>query len=169
MNKKWLVVLGAIVIIILLVIFTFYSFHDVYYHYAEEYLNNISFVISDKFSVSKYSRGYYSHYDNDVSCNFIVEDYYGDVYSDGSEYLKKYVYFTLSDEVSDIEEVTLNGYPWYFMRVDNKNGVSYYYSTIWNGTGYKIEYSIRNYGLDNNRNSFCYMEYDEVISSVKFK
>ena len=52
---------------------------------------------------------------------------------------------------------------------DNKE---YYYATIKDDEGYLLEYEIMDYNRGDSMEgakSFCYAEYDKIISSVKFK
>ena len=62
MKKK---VLLFIVIIVMIATYIIYKFND-NYNYGDyyDYLDNISYDLSNKFEVSKYSRGYYHYYDN---------------------------------------------------------------------------------------------------------
>ena len=171
MRKKVLLFIGIIIVIIF--IYIIYKVND-NYNYGDyyDYLDNISYDISSKFEVSKYSRGYYHYYDNDISCTFDVDSFSTYNYFNGSDYIKDSITFTLNDKVSEIKEVDLNGYKWFYFGVDGGNNKEYYYATIKDEKGYLLKYEISDYlrgDSNKDRDSFCYTEYDKIISSVRFK
>ncbi|MBQ6494505.1 MAG: hypothetical protein IJI49_00725 [Bacilli bacterium] len=169
MNKKVLIVIGIIILIIMLL---YYYVKDNYRYYGDkDYLIDISYDISDRFDASIYdSSRYYHYYEDDISCNFDISYFSTFDINNGEEYLRKRIMFTLNDEVSDIEEVDINNYKWYYMKVDSGDKISYYYATVKDDVGYELEYSISDYmrGDSNSSNKVCYSEYDRVISSIKF-
>ena len=170
MNKKVLLVIGVIIVIV--VSYIIYKINDNYnYGYYYEFLNNISYDISSKFEEGKYSKGYYHYYGDDVSCSFNIDSFSTYNYSNGSDYIKDRINFTLNDKVSEIEEVDLNGYKWFYFSVDGGDNKEYYYATIKDDKGYLLEYEIRDYNRGDSMEgtkSFCYAEYDNSISSVRF-
>ena len=152
MNKKILIGIGVVVVVILVVSFVRYYEDNSYYE--EEYLKNIS-------------------YDgDDVSCHFEVMDFSTYSSKSGKEYLENYVSVHLSDEVSDVKEVDLNGDMWYYFNSKNRGNISYYYAIVKEDKGYYLEYTIRddkNGDYGNGENNFCKASYGEIISSVKLK
>ena len=171
MRKKVLLFIGIIIVII--AIYIIYKVND-NYNYGDyyDYLDNISYDISNKFKESEYSGGYYHYYGNNVSCTFDVDSFSTYNYFNGSDYIKDRITFTLNDKVSDIKEVDLNGYKWFYFGVDGGNNKEYYYATIKDDKGYLLKYEISDYlrgDSNKDRDSFCYTEYDKIISSVRFK
>ena len=167
MNKKILIGVGLVVVIILVV--SFVRYYEDSSYYEEEYLKNISYNVPEKFERSKYGE-YYHYYGDGISCDFEVREISVYSYKSGKEYLENNVSVYLSDEVSDVKEVDLNGDMWYSFSKKNSDGVSYYYATVRDDKGYYLEYEIRNYHHgDYSGNNFCNASYGEVISSVKLK
>ena len=169
--KRNVLIIGAIIFVI--VIFVIYKVNDnIYDDDYYKYLDNIDYKVSSEFEESKYSKGYYRYYNDDISCNFSIDSFSTYSYKDGSEYLKDDIRFTLNDKVSDINEVDLNGYKWYSLTVEHNNEISYYYATVKDDNGYLLEYKIRDYNngdYGNSKENFCYVEYDRIISSISFK
>lgn len=136
-----------------------------------EMVEGISYNVPLEFERSKYG-DYYHFYEDDVSCDFDVSDFSTYSYKSGKEYLENYVTIHLSDEVSEIKEVDLNGDLWYSFSKKNDSGISYYYAIVKDDKGYYLEYAIRDYyhgDYSGNENNFCKASYGEVISSVKLK
>ena len=167
--KKILFILVGVIIVFFVCSWIYKQSTD-YYYDGNEYLDNISYVISDKFEESEYSRGYYHYYDDGISCSFDINDYSTYSYKNGSDYLKDRITFTLNDEVSEISEVDLNGYKWYYMSVSKRGNINYYYATVKNDRGYILNYEINDYSYGDSLSGdkFCDTEYDKVISSVRF-
>ena len=169
MNKKILIGIGVVVVVIIVVSFVRYyedSFDD-----EEDYLKDISYDVPREFEKSEYGE-YYHYYGDDVSCHFEVMDFSTYSSKSGKEYLENNVSFYLSDEVSEIKEVDLNGDLWYSFSKKNDSGISYYYAIVKDDKGYCLEYTIRDYyhgDYSGNENNFCKASYGEVISSVKLK
>lgn len=170
MKKVILIIVGVVIVLFVLY---FIGNHKYEYHLDYGYLDNISYNISDEFEGSDSSRGYYHYYGDNSSCSFSVDNFYvNSNYKDAKDYLRNNLYFTLNDKVSEIEEVSLNGYQWYYLKKEDDGGVTYYYATIKGDTGYVLEYDINDYNNgDYNKDDYnlCYMEYDRIISSVRFK
>ena len=169
MNKKILIGIGIVVVVIIVVSFVRYYEDNSYY--GEEYLKNISYGVPREFEKSKYGE-YYHYYGDDVSCNFVVRDFSTYSSKSGKEYLENYVSVHLSDEVSDVKEVDLNGDMWYYFSSKNRGNISYYYAIVKEDKGYYLEYTIRddkNGDYSNGENNFCKASYGEIISSVKLK
>ena len=134
-------------------------------------LEGISYNVPKEFERSDYGE-YYHYYGGDVSCDFEIDDFSTYSYESGKEYLENYVIIHLSDEVSEIKEVDLNGDLWYSFSKKNDSGISYYYAIVKDDKGYYLEYAIRDYyhgDYSGNENNFCKASYGEVISSVKLK
>ena len=169
MKKVYIIIF---VVIILVVIFIFCFIKDNVIESGNN-LSDISFDIDNRFEANIYdSSGYYHYYSDDISCSFDVS-YYGNYkYNSGNDYLRDMVMFSLNDEVSEIKEIELNGYKWYYMSVDSGDKKTYYYATIKNDKVYELEYDISDYKRGDrteDESNFCYSEYDKVISSVKLK
>lgn len=165
--KKIIIILGVVVVVGMLV----YSF--IKYDRENEYvdsLENISYDVPREFEKSEYGE-YYHYYGDDISCDFEVRDFYVYSYGDGKEYLENNVSVHLSDKVSFVEEVDVNGDMWYYFSKKNRGDVSYYYAIVKDNKGYYMEYSIRDYlnGDYSENNNFCMASYGEIISSVKLK
>ena len=160
------------VVIILVVIFIFCFIKDNVIESGNS-LSDITFDIDDRFEASLYDgSGYYHYYSDDISCNFDFSYYSNYRYITGDDYLRDMVKFSLNDEVSEIKEIELNGYKWYYMSVDSDGKKTYYYATIKNDKVYELEYDISDYKRGDrteDESNFCYSEYDKVISSVKLK
>ena len=136
-----------------------------------ERLEGISYHVPLEFEKSEYGE-YYHYYGDDVSCHFEVMDFSTYSFKSGKEYLENYVTIHLSDEVSDVKEVDLNGNVWYYFSSKNRGNISYYYAIVKEDKGYYLEYTIRddkNGDYSNGENNFCKASYGEVISSVKLK
>lgn len=165
-----LIVIGIIILVSGII---YYFVRDDYHYYDDkDYLSNISYDISSEFDSSIYDSSRYYHYYGDyISCNFSVNYFNTYNISNGEEYLKNRINITLSDKVSDIEEVDINNYKWYYMKVDSGDTIKYYYATIEKDIGYELEYNIHDYlrGDSNSNDRFCFDEYDKIISSVKLK
>ena len=169
MNKKILIGIGVVVVVIIVV--SFVRYYEDNFYYEEEYLQNISYDVPREFEKSEYGE-YYHYYGDDVSCHFEVMDFSTYSSKSGKEYLENYVSVHLSDEVSDVKEVDLNGDMWYYFSSKNRGNISYYYAIVKEDKGYYLEYTIRddkNGDYGNGENNFCKVSYGEIISSVTLK
>ena len=166
MNKK--ILIGVVIVVLLLIIF-YVRYYEDSYDDDGEFLKNISYDVPREFEKSKYGE-YYHYYGDNVSCNFEIDDFSVYSYKSGKEYLENNVSVYLSDEVSDVKEVDVNGDMWYSFSKKNNSGISYYYATVKDDNGYYFEYEIRDYYHgDYGSNNFCDASYGEVVSSVKLK
>ena len=169
MNKKILIGIGVIVVVILVV--SFVRYYEDSSLYENDYLKGISYDVPREFEKSKYGE-YYHYYGDNVSCNFEIDDFSTYSYKNGKDYLENNVSVHLSDEVSDVKEVDLNGDMWYSFSRKNSNGISYYYAIVKGDKGYFLEYEISDYyhgDYSNGENNFCKASYGEIISSVRLK
>ena len=175
-NKKQLFIglgIGFVVAIIAIVIIA-KVVENIEYSDREEKkaLKNISYKISDKFEKDDYGYAiYYSYYNDNISCHFRInanENYY-DEYKDGSDYLKRRIYFTYNDKVSEIKEVELNNYKWYYLTKESDGDIEYIYATLKDDNIYELKYDINDYVNGDGTSNFCANEYDKIISTVKFK
>lgn len=168
--KKIYIIIFAVIVLVVISIFYFTKDND---YVVDSHLSDISFDIDDRFEANIYdSSGYYHYYSDDISCNFDVSYYDNYKYNSGNDYLRDMVMFSLNDEVSEIKEIELNGYKWYYMSVDSDGKKSYYYATIKSDKVYELEYDISDYKRGDrteDESNFCYSEYDKIISSVKLK
>ena len=169
MDKRFFVAIGLIVVVIGL--WGYFKFYDRDRYDDNDYVENISYDVPSKFEKSNYGE-YYHYYGDGVSCDFSVEDFSTYSYSDGKKYLERGVSIYLSDEVSEVREVDINGDLWYSFGRKNGGDVSYYYAIVKDGKGYFLEYSIRDHMngyYDGDKDSFCKDSYDRIIKSVKLK
>ena len=173
MNKRVFIIVGIVILFICIFIFFYYRDNNYNYRWDDKgYLDDISYDVPGNFKSDRYTYSdNYHYYNNSISCSFNVK--YFSVYdiSNGEEYLKDNIRFTLNDEVSDISLVDLNGDKWYYMTVNRRSDTSYYYAIIKNDKGYVLEYEINDYlrGDTDKKDNFCYVSYDKIISSVKLK
>ena len=170
MNKKILIGIGIVIVFVLLGV-SFVRYYEDSSLYENDYLKGISYDVPREFEKSKYGE-YYHYYGDNVSCNFEIDDFSTYSYKNGKEYLENNVSVHLSDEVSDVKEVDLNGDMWYSFSGKNSNGISYYYAVVKEDKGYFLEYEISDYyhgDYSNGENNFCKASYGEIISSVRLK
>ena len=168
MNKKILIGIGVVVVVILVV--SFVRYYEDSYNNEDEYLKNISYSVPLEFEKSKYGE-YYHYYGDDVSCDFEVREVSAYSYESGKEYLENNVSVYLSDEVREVKEVDVNGVLWYSFSRKNSDGISYYYATVRDDKGYYFEYEIRDYyhGENGSSNNYCEASYGEIVSSIYLK
>ena len=175
-NKKQLIiglivgiVIGIIIIILVAEISSNYIYSD---REEKKALKNITYNISKKFEKDDYGYSiYHSYYDENTNCYFKVETYenkYED-YKDGKEYLKDKIYFTYNDKISEIKDVELNNYKWYYLSKEKDNNIEYIYATKKDDIIYILNYEMSDYANGDGSSTFCISQYDKVISSVKFK
>lgn len=134
-------------------------------------LNKISYEISNKFEKDDYGYAiYHSYYGDNIRCHFKIttHDNY-DEYKDGSDYLKNRIYFTYNDRISEIKEVELNNYKWYYLTKESDGDIEYIYATLKDDIIYELNYDIDDYANGDGTSNFCANEYDKIISTVKFK
>lgn len=173
MNKRVFIIIGIVILFVGILIFFYYEDNDYNYKWDDKgYLDDISYDVPGRFESDKYTYSdNYHYYNNSISCSFNVK-YFGTYnISNGEEYLRDSIRFTLNDKVSDISLVDLNGDKWYYMTVNSGDNISYYYATIKNDKGYVLEYEVNDYlrGDTDKRDNFCYVSYDKIISSVRLK
>lgn len=175
-NKKQLIIgliIGFIVAVIFIIVLA-KVVTDVEYSDREEKkaLKQLKYEISDKFEKDNYGYAiYHSYYEDNINCRFNIHTYdnYYDDYKDGNEYLRDRINFTYNDKVSEIKEVELNNYKWYYMSKEKNEDIEYIYATIKDNIVYELEYEITDYAKGDGTSSFCSSQYDKVISSIKFK
>lgn len=175
-NKKQLIiglivgiVIGIIIIILVAEISSNYTYSD---REEKKALKNITYEISNKFEKTNYGYSlYYRYHDDKTICSFEVDtnDYYYDDYKDGGEYLKDNIYFTYNDKISEIKDVELNNYKWYYLSKERNNDIEYIYATKKDNIIYILKYEMTDYANGDGSSTFCISQYDKIISSVKLK
>jgi uncharacterized protein YpmB len=175
MKKKLpIIIIGIIVVFVILVVVSMVLEEIDMYEYEKaekEALSKISVKVPKKFERSSYSSTIYYHlYDEETRCSFIVDveaDSYN--YEDGMEYLEKRTTISLKDKVSEIQGIDLNNYKWYYLSVENEDGITYHYATVKDNTVYTLDYEIEDYSKGENPSNYCANIKDEIISTVKLK
>ena len=171
MNKPIKILFGGVIIIIAIMVLG--SIEDNTYNKKyKEALNKISVNVPDKFEKKSYGDSISYHlYEDDTSCNFYIdvnkESY--NHYKDGKEYLEERTYITLKDKVSEIKEIELNDYKWYYLTIEKNGNIEHHYATIKDNIIYELDYSIHDYSNGENPNNYCASIKDEIISTVKLK
>ena len=174
MKRVIQVTIGFVIVIVLIIVGALIQLHienKKFEKEEEEALSKISFKMPKKFKKESYSYlKEYTYDDKNASCSFKVNTYdnYED-YNDGKDYLEDRIYITLKDKISEIQEIKLNNYKWYFFSIEKNNNISYYYATIKDDRAYELEYEIYDYSKGEVESNYCTQQKDEIIASVKLK
>ncbi len=178
----WPVIVSAVIYLILIIVLIFSVFALVtlgnwadYFKEGETDSNldtNSEYVlkydISLDFEESAYNTDTYQSYTYSTTADYCtltikVNDNYYD-YSSGSEYLDNTVYYSDSDTVSDIEEVSINGNKWNYISIlSDLYGNEYDYAIIKNDYVYDISFRI--YQDDTGT---CTEAYSDLVDSLEF-
>lgn len=135
--------------------------------YESTNVENLEFTIPNGYK-NTYSGTYYTSYTlsaNGYYCTIAVSTISVSPYnSSAKEYLKKSIYTSQNDTVSDINTKNINGLTWYNINVEKSYGNEYYYSAEKNNKIYKIELASLN-----DKNGTCESGFNTIIPSLKIK
>lgn len=130
-------------------------------------VNELFYIIPEGFKKNKFNSESYKNYTytkNYDYCYINIEKNNSILYNTAEELLKAKVYTNQSDNVSNIETITINNINWERIQVESIYGKkSFYYATQYNNQLYYIEYSI-----GNNSSDVCLQMHDEFINSLTF-
>lgn len=124
----------------------------------------------EKDGMYTYSK-YYSASDNNVYCHINV-DSSNKYYTEYEDWFKHNVMVQLSDKVSEIKELNINGNKVLHVTVETDSSKYYYYGIESSNHYYMFKYSISDYmkgdipDIDKNA---CYNSVDLLVSSINIK
>ena len=170
--KKSFLIVGGILIFIVILGCGLYNVYKVNYDDDNRDLDLITYDIPSEFEKSEYGVYYHYYGEDNISCSFHMDSFYVNRYLSGKSYLENNVFVYLSDEVSEIKEVNLNGDIWYSFYKKNGGKMIYYYATVKDNLGYYFEYGIDDYengDYEGEVSDFCYSSLDKIISSIRIK
>lgn len=170
--KKKIVIVLVLIFIVLLFVLGVYIFNRTNYSKKRNGLNNLSYKVPREFEANIYDSYRSYHYSGDnQSCSFSVDTFSTYSNKSGEDYLRSHVYFTLNDDIGEVEEVSINDKIWYKLEKFSNNHKSYYYAIVVQDVGYEVEYTIYDYlnGDYVGNNNFCGESYEKIISSMKIK
>ena len=136
-------------------------------------VENLSYEIPEYFKISYSSNNYktYRYEENSVYCNISITT--RDYYDDALEAIKA-TNVKISDNVSEIKEIDLNGNSAYALEVESTDNLekTYYYMLKIKNHIYSIEYEIRDYEkgdrTDGDTNK-CFSAREEFVNSIMIK
>lgn len=181
-NKKSITVetIAGLIIIIFIVAIIIFCIVASNIHYNEnnniekqDDFENLSYEIPEYFKISYSSNNYktYRYEENSVYCNISITT--RDYYDDALEAIKA-TNVKISDNVSEIKEIDLNGNSAYALEVESTDNLekTYYYMLKIKNHIYSIEYEIRDYEkgdrTDGDTNK-CFSAREEFVNSIMIK
>ena len=162
-----------VILFIAIVFIAFLKMQDSSDWFSDDLFAEISYEVPSKFESSDYTYSrHYSYYDNDVYCNLNIESDDSSIYDDFKDWFMNSVHFNLSDKISELKEITINGHEMYYVDKKSKNSTVYYYGVKSSNYYYSITYTLNDYengdraDIDTN---LCYTAKDKIISTIQVK
>lgn len=129
-------------------------------------MEELSYEPPTNYELSKYSSETYKSYSSSEEnkyCSFSIETRNTSIYSyqTEEEYLKKTVYASIGDIVSEVQKVTINNRDWKYITVETDNRITYHYAILFKDKIYDIEYYVRK------ENDNCKEDYEEFINTLR--
>ena len=128
-------------------------------------IGDLTFLVPENFEVGKYNSDIYKSYSLNESndyCRLSISTVNATYYDFAEAYLLDNVYFSSSDEVSEVETKNLNGSNWSFMSVKKTYNYTYYYVAENNDKLYEVEFSITE------DSGACSLAYSSFVESLFF-
>ena len=175
---KIFAIIGTIIAFIVVVAIIGIEYESDNYEEEDRKLyEEIEYVVPQDLLVSEYSNKKdhrYSYFEDDCYCSFNVEVSNKDYYDNIEEYLKKSIYISLDNEVSEVEEIEMNGEKFYSVVIKEKKGLTneYYYTVESANYYYLLRYRLvdeSNGDTAGIEDSTCYTAKDQILKSVHTK
>ena len=164
-------ILASIIItLVLLTMFSIKEFSEFFkvdtnYSTKDNYqLGELSYEAPIGYELSKYSSEISKNYraiTTDKYCNFSLSSHGTYTYKSEEEYLRKSVYASIGDKVSDIQTISINNRDWKLITVEKEYETYYTYVILYKDKIYEVEYEIKKDG-DN-----CSTDYETFLNTLK--
>ena len=173
-----IIIVIGIIIILIFVPFLWPSIPNNYKENNKEYFKEISYTVPSEFELDDYhhSRNY-SYYDTSLNCYIDIRAQEKLREQSFEKWFKGDISFTLNDELSELEELEINGNK--ILGIQKRRGedyswseVEYYYGVESSNYYYMIEYRIIDYkngDRTDTETSMCLSTLDTFLSSIKTK
>lgn len=127
-------------------------------------VDELSYETPEGYELSKYSSETSKSYKTDTDdkyCRFSVSSHGTYSYKTEEEYLKKTIYISIDDKVSDIQTVTINNRDWKLITVEDDYETTYTYAILYKDKIYEVEYEIKKDEND------CSTDYEQFLNTLK--
>lgn len=143
----FIIILTALVTIFSISKFSKFITNDTIYSRKDNYqIEELSYEVPSQYSLSNYSTDTYKNYkktNEDEYCRLSISSHGTYSYKTEEEYLKKSVYASVGDKVSDIQTITINNNDWKLITVEKEYKTSYTYVILYKDKIYEVEYEIQ--------------------------
>lgn len=135
--------------------------------------SEITYEVPDMFEESHYSTFRdYRYNSKEAYLDIEVSTVEKSLYKDADNYIKERVIIKLTDKVSELKEIEINGIKMHTVTVESKNDTTYYYSMETTNYIYLFEFQISDYKNGNREDidtNPCFTTKEKVLYSIKLK
>lgn len=180
-KRVFFIVFGIVgAIIALIVVAALVGEKYEYDNYNKEYskmYEEISYTVPKELKDSEYSNikdHRYSYFEDDCYVSFNVEADDKEYYDNTEEYLKKSIYTSIDNKVSEVEEIEMNGEKFYSVNIKEKKSgtIEYYYALESTNYYYLLRYRLvddSNGDVAGIEDSICYTAKDQILKTIHTK
>lgn len=127
-------------------------------------LEELTYEPPQDYKLGEYATESYKTYKTNKGgsyCSFSITSHSTYSYKTEEEYLKKSIYASIGDNVSEVQTIPINNRDWKLITVENENKISYYYAILFKDKIYNVEYSVYIEG------DHCKEDYEQFMTTLK--